>query len=99
MTLLICLLLTAAALYYVFSVPSMVFQGPEQTRAAFLRERKDAVYENIRDLNFEYTAGKLPDMDYHNMKNLLEDEAAMILAEIASLESGGDRTTARERKA
>ena len=89
MTLLICLLLTAAALYYVFSVPSMVFQGPEQTRAAFLRERKDAVYENLRDLNFEYKAGKVPEADYAAMKQSLEDEAAAILAEIERLESHG----------
>lgn len=84
---LMCLALTAASLYYVFSVPEVVTAGPEQTRAAFLRERKDAVYENLRDLNFEYKAGKLPDADYQNMKGSLEDEAATILAEIAQLES------------
>jgi hypothetical protein len=82
-----CFVLTAAALYYVFSVPEVVTAGPEQTRAAFLRERKDAVYENLRDLNFEYKAGKLPDTDYQSMKGSLEDEAAAILAEIAQLES------------
>ena len=87
MTLLICCLVTAAALYYVFSVPSVVSAGPEQTRAAFLRERKEAVYENIRDLNFEYSAGKMPEQDYHNMKNSLEEEAAALLAEISRLES------------
>jgi hypothetical protein len=87
MTLLICFVLTAAALFYVFSVPEVVVAGPEQTRAAFLRERKEAVYENLRDLNFEYKAGKVPDADYQSMKGSLEDEAAAILAEIAQLES------------
>ena len=35
--------------------------GPEKTRLAYLQERKEAVYENLRDLNFEHQAGKLPD--------------------------------------
>lgn len=87
MTLLVCGLLTLAALVYVFSVPSRLSAGPEQTRVAFLRERRDAVYENIRDLNFEYKAGKVPEVDYQSMKNSLEEEAAALLAEIARLET------------
>lgn len=88
MTPLVCVAITAAALYYIFHVPEVLVAGPEQTRVMFLRERKDAVYENLRDLNFEYKAGKVPDQDYQTMKNSLEDEAAAILAEIAQLESG-----------
>ena len=88
MTLLACLIITAAALYFVFHIPDALAAGPEQTRVAFLNERKDAVYENLRDLNFEYKAGKVPDRDYQTMKASLEDEAAGILAEIAKLESG-----------
>jgi hypothetical protein len=79
--------LTLAALFYVFYIPTTLHVGPEQTRAMFLRERKDAVYENLRDLNFEYKAGKLPESDYLNMKNSLEDEAAALLAEIERIES------------
>ena len=89
MTLLVCGLLTLAALFYVFYIPTTLRLGPEQTRAAFLRERKEAVYENLRDLNFEYKAGKVPDADYATMKQSLEDEAAAILAEIEQLESQG----------
>lgn len=88
MTFLICALITAAALYYLFHIPELLTAGPEQTRVAFLRERKEAVYENLRDLNFEYKAGKVPDIDYQTMKNSLEDEAAAILAEIAQIEMG-----------
>jgi hypothetical protein len=82
-----CCLVAAGALYYVFSVPELVTAGPEKTRAAFLRERKEVVYENLRDLNFEYKAGKVPDVDYQSMKTSLEDEAASILSEISRLES------------
>lgn len=88
MTLLfICAAMLVLSFYYVFSVPESLTLGPEQTRIAFLRERKDAVYENLRDLNFEYKAGKVPDKDYQTLKNSLEEEAAGILAEIARLES------------
>lgn len=84
---LVCALITAIALLYVFSVPGGLTSGPEKTRAAFLRERREAVYENLRDLNFEFKAGKLPETDYLAMKNSLEEEAAAILAEISRLES------------
>jgi hypothetical protein len=81
-----CLLATAAALFYIFS-PSSFLVGPEKTRASYLRERKDAVYENLRDLNFEFKAGKMPDADYQSLKASLQDEAATLLAEIARLEA------------
>jgi hypothetical protein len=82
-----CLLFTAAVLFFVFYLPGSLYLGPEKTRASYLRERKDAVYENLRDLNFEYKAGKVPDADYQSMKTSLQDEAATLLAEIARLEA------------
>jgi hypothetical protein len=81
-------LITAASLFYIFYLPGELYLGPEKTRASYLRERKDVVYENLRDLNFEYRAGKLPDADYQSLKANLQDEAAGLLAEIAQLESG-----------
>jgi hypothetical protein len=82
-----CLLLAVASLFYIFYLPGKLFLGPEKTRAGYLRERKDAVYENLRDLNFEYKAGKVPDSDYASLKSSLQDEAATILAEISRLEN------------
>jgi len=81
-------LITAASLFYIFYLPGELYLGPEKTRASYLRERKDVVYENLRDLNFEYRAGKVPDADYQSLKANLQDEAAGLLAEIAQLESG-----------
>ncbi len=86
MTLLICALITLSVLFYVFYLPGKLFHGPQKTRVSYLRERKEAVYENLRDLNFEYKAGKFPDADYQAMKTSLEEEAAALLAEIAHLE-------------
>jgi len=88
MTLFFMAVFTLATLYYVFFFPGEVFAGPEKTRLLYLRERKEAVYENLRDLNFEYKAGKIPDADFQSMHAALEEEAAAILAEIARLEQG-----------
>ena len=85
---LVCIILIlAGSLLYVFYLPGQLYLGPEKTRASYLRERKDAVYENLRDLNFEYRAGKVPDADYQSLKASLQDEAAILLAEIDQLES------------
>ena len=75
-----------ASAYYIFFFPGEVYAGEEKTRLGYLRERKEAVYENLRDLNFEYKAGKVPDADYQSMRASLEEEAAAIMAEIARLE-------------
>ena len=83
----VCLLFAASVFFYVFYLPGTLKLDPEMTRAGYLRERRDVVYENLRDLNFEYKAGKIPDADYLSMKASLEEEAASILAEIAQLES------------
>ena len=91
-----CLMLAVASLFYVFYLPGRLFLGPEKTRAGYLRERKDAVYENLRDLNFEYRAGKVPDADYVSLKSSLQDEAATLLAEISRLEKTS-ATAARRR--
>jgi hypothetical protein len=88
---------TIAALVYVFYLPEEIYVGREKTRASYLRERKDAVYENLRDLNFEYKAGKVPDADYHSLKSSLQDEAATLLAEIARLESKAASAPRRTR--
>src|SRR5437588_2720287 len=82
-----CIMVAAASLFYIFYLPGTLYLGPEKTRASYLRERKDAVYENLRDLNFEYKAGKIPDADYQSLKATLQDEAATLMAEIAQLES------------
>ena len=94
---LVCILTLAGTLFYVLSIPSGLYLGPEKTRASYLRERKDAVYENLRDLNFEYKAGKLSEQDYAIQRAALEDEAAAILAEMEQIEKAG-ATTSRSPK-
>jgi hypothetical protein len=96
-----CMFITTATLVYVFYLPGTLYLGPRKTRLSFLRERREMVYENLRDLSFEFKAGKFPDADYQAMKTSLEEEAAAILSEIAHLEAtarnaaGGSKKGAR----
>src|SRR5437868_12261674 len=46
-----------------------------------LDERKAAIYENLRDLQFEYRLDKLSDADYQTTKLELQKELAKVLAE------------------
>ncbi len=87
MSLLVCLFVTLAVLVYVFYLPGTLRLGPQKTRVSYLRERKDVVYENMRDLNFEFKAGKLSEADYASLNAGLEEEAAGVLAEISRLEN------------
>jgi hypothetical protein len=81
-----CALFAAALFVYVFYEPGDIDAGEAKTRYGYLQERKEATYENLRDLSFEHKAGKLSDADYEKQRGALEDEAAAILAEMESIE-------------
>jgi hypothetical protein len=53
-----------------------------------LDERKASIYENLRDLQFEYRVGKLSDDDYQATKKDLQKELAKVLAEVDRIKSG-----------
>jgi hypothetical protein len=53
----------------------------------YLEERKATIYENLRDLQFEYRVGKLSDPDYARTKQDLQRELAAVLAEIDKVQS------------
>jgi hypothetical protein len=78
-------ILTIGVFFYIFK-PAPAEHFVEKTRVAYLYERKDQTFENLRDLNFEYKAGKLSDADYSSMRDSMEQEAANLLAEIEELE-------------
>ena len=83
----LCGLFTAILFFYVFYMEQEVWVGEEKTRLGYLYERKEVIYDNLRDLNFEYKAGKFPDADFQAMRSTLEAEAAQVLAEIEQLEN------------
>lgn len=79
------LLLTLGCGAYIFWPQRRLAAAHEKTRLDYLRERKDVIYENLRDLNFEYKAGKYPEADYATQREALEDEAATVMSEMESL--------------
>jgi hypothetical protein len=78
-----CLGLAAAVFLFIFYIqPDASDLAPHRTKLDQLLERRDTIYDNLRDLKFEYRAGKYSDGDYETMKVTLENEAALVLAEI-----------------
>jgi hypothetical protein len=78
--------LMVALFIYTFWPENVFASQREKTRLDFLLERKEQLYENLRDLNFEYRAGKYPDEDFQTQRAQLENEAALLLAEIDYLQ-------------
>ncbi len=83
-TILPCALLLIACAAYIFWPQNNLRLAPvhEKTRLDYLLERKDVIYDNLRDLNFEYRAGKFPEDDFQHQREALEAEAAQVLAEM-----------------
>jgi len=75
-----CALLLIATLIFIFGVrrePSDL--APHRTKLDQLLDRRDAIYDNLRDLRFEHRAGKFSEADYDEIKQSLEIEAARVL--------------------
>jgi hypothetical protein len=78
-----------AVIAFVLSVGPRSIPEPEPVSPfAHLDERKAAIYENLRDLQFEYRVGKLSDQDYQNTKRDLQKGLAAVLAEVDRIKSG-----------
>ena len=78
--------LMVALFIYTFWPENVFASQREKTRLDFLLERKEQLYENLRDLNFEYRAGKYPEEDFSTQRDLLERETAELMAEIEFLQ-------------
>lgn len=82
------ILLIAVTVVFTFSVRDKDMPAPEPlSPTRHLDERRAAIYENLRDLQFEYRVGKLSDADYQQTKVGLQKELAGVLAEIEKVNS------------
>ena len=79
-------LLAIALLFYTFWPENVFASQRQKTQLDYLLERKDQLYENLRDLNFEYRAGKYPEEDFVAQRAQLENETAQLMAEIELLQ-------------
>src|SRR2546423_7592006 len=79
-------ILTIGVLVFILSVRTKDLPEPEPVSPfQHLDERKAAIYENLRDLQFEFRVGKLSDADYQQTKKDLQKELATVMAEVDRL--------------
>jgi hypothetical protein len=78
-----CAALAAAVIVFIFAINADPNDSaPHRSQLDQLLERRDAIYENLRDLKFEFRAGKFAQKDYDETRQSLETEAAMVIAQI-----------------
>jgi hypothetical protein len=78
-----CLGLAAAAMLFIFYIqPDASDLAPHRSKLDQLMERRDTIYDNLRDLRFEFRSGKYSEGDYQAMRASLENELATVLAEV-----------------
>src|SRR5579864_434558 len=83
MTIALAALITVGVIVFILGVRAKDLPQPEPVSPfQHLDERKAAIYENLRDLQFEFRVGKLSDQDYQQTKLDLQRELAGVMAEI-----------------
>ena len=92
-----CILLAAATILFIFFIePDASDSAPHRSRLDLLLERRDTIYDNLRDLRFEYRAGKFSETDFEEMKQSLETEAARAIADMDELTGGAPTAATRQ---
>jgi hypothetical protein len=85
----VAVILTLGTILFTLFVRSTDVPEPAPVSpTAHLDERKSQIYENLRDLQFEFRLGKLSDADYQKTKIDLQRELAKVLAEIDTIKPG-----------
>src|ERR1700724_3895630 len=95
-----CVALTAATMIFIFFIqPDASDSAPHRSHLDQLLERRDTIYENLRDLKFEYRTGKFAEQDYEQMRQTLQSQAALVLAEIETVTGNEARLPRRDPNA
>src|ERR1017187_605714 len=93
----IAALLAVGVIVFILAVRAKDLPEPEPVSPfQHLDERKAAIYENLRDLQFEYRVGKLSDQDYQQTKKDLQKELAGVMAEVDRLKRSEERRVGKE---
>ena len=89
LTIAVAILLAVTLLYTLFIRAKDIPPPDPVSPTQHLDERKASIYENLRDLQFEYRVGKLSDEDYQSTKLGLQKELAAVIGEIEKVMAGG----------
>ncbi len=86
MTILAAVLITVAAILFTLAVRKKDLPPPEPASSSgYIEERKAAIRENLNDLQFEYSVGKLSESDYQQTKSELQKELAGVAGNIENV--------------
>jgi len=89
MTLIFVVVVVAVTLFFTLTIRAKDLPPPDPVSPTqHLEDRKAQIYENLRDLQFEYRVGKLSDQDYQQTKLGLQKELAGVLGEIEKRGTG-----------
>jgi hypothetical protein len=99
MTFFVAVLVSLGAIAFTLIVRGKdIPEAPPVSPVQHLEERKAQIYENLRDLQFEYRVGKFSDADYQKTKLDLQKELAKVLAEIDAIQPKPAAPAVPERK-
>ena len=87
MIVVICALLAVGVIGFTLfvrekDVPAEPAGNPE---IEHLQKQREVLYENLRDLQFEFHQGKLSDDDYQSLKTSFQDDLAKVMASLEQL--------------
>jgi hypothetical protein len=95
----LCIALAATVVFFIFGIKADPRDSaPHRSKLDQLLDRREAIYENLRDLKFEYRAGKFVEKDFEESRQALETEAAQVISEIEQ-ETGSPSLTGRRAHA
>ena len=88
-----CIFISSLTFFYILrplisgsTTAFMVDSDDQSTSLRKLLRKKEVIYENIKDLDFEYKMGKLSDDDYHSLHEDYLQEAYQVVIQIESLQ-------------
>lgn len=85
----VVVLVIGITLFFTLTIRTKDLPPPDPVSPTqYLDDRKAQIYENLRDLQFEYRVGKLSDADYQQTKLGLQKELAGVLSEIEKFGTG-----------
>lgn len=78
--------------------PHIYIDNLGETELESLLQKKDAVYENLKDLELEWKMGKLSEEDFQKLREEYKHEAALLLSRIEFIEHGEDYNALLEKE-
>ena len=89
MIILACAALTLAALLYVFwlTPEPLRVKSPADREREYLQEKREVLYDNLRDLHLEFRMGKLSEPDYQQTKSRYQEELALLLHALETVDA------------